>query len=241
MTQFIDVWKFSQNRIYAVNSEYEDIIFIRTDAQATDIHPFLIEIKDIDDDLKPPARRTGAGDAAQYSAYTFFKRFGSRAENDCLLFAEGMSINKFPYTYEDCQFREKITHRIFGDSDEENIDIAGEVRHFRECFERRNTSINPEIGECYVIMLCDYIPDGYIPYHVAYVIFKDGATNITIEANAGGRNKKPLFDIYSTDPARGTTFHETYRDVFLIQEKNPQRVIEPITTILEPIEKNHQK
>lgn len=231
-------WKFSENKKYAVNLEEEDVLFIRTDAvlSGEPLHPFLIEIENINDFLMPPSRE-------EYRAYTFFKRFRSRAENDCLLFAEGMTINKFPYMDETCQFREKITGTEFGDSDEKNIEIAGEVRAFREChgnIKNANISVNPEIGECYVIMVCEYIPNGYIPYHVAYVLFKDGTTNITIEANAGGNNKKPIFDIYSVGAGAGAgtsrpTFHETYKNIFVINAASPRHKIEPITCILEPI------
>ena len=38
---------------------------------------------------------------------------------------------------------------------------------------------------------------GICPYHVATVIFKDGYTNITIEADAGIKINKPVFDMYS--------------------------------------------
>jgi len=241
-------------------------LFIRDEGEeCSSPHPFLIEIKH--NDIPPPD--------GNYRAYTFFKRFGSRAENDCLLFAEGMSIHKFPYLNEECQFREKITRKDFGYSDEQNIEIAKEIeilrrlkrsencseisisqisehsenicemRNFREYYGGDDNNVNPSVGECYVIMLCDDIPDGYIPYHVSYVLFKDGNTNITIEANAGGRNKKPLFDIYQgiecpisaqspeTDDVKICTFHETYKDIFVI--KKAGRKIQPITTILEPV------
>ena len=36
------------------------------------------------------------------------------------------------------------------------------------------------------------------PYHVASVIFEDGETNITLEADAGKITQKPIFDMYST-------------------------------------------
>jgi hypothetical protein len=37
------------------------------------------------------------------------------------------------------------------------------------------------------------------PYHAAIVLFKDGNTNITSEADAGKSMKLPVFDMYSTD------------------------------------------
>ena len=43
------------------------------------------------------------------------------------------------------------------------------------------------------------VDTGICPYHAATVIFKDGNTNITIEADAGlDKIHKPIFDMYST-------------------------------------------
>ena len=39
---------------------------------------------------------------------------------------------------------------------------------------------------------------GVCPYHAATVIFKDGETNITLEADSGIKTQKPIFDMYST-------------------------------------------
>jgi len=41
------------------------------------------------------------------------------------------------------------------------------------------------------------VDSGTCPYHVATVVFKDGDTNITIEADAGIKLDKPIFDMYS--------------------------------------------
>ena len=41
------------------------------------------------------------------------------------------------------------------------------------------------------------VDSGTCPYHVATVVFKDGNTNITIEADAGIKLDKPIFDMYS--------------------------------------------
>ena len=51
------------------------------------------------------------------------------------------------------------------------------------------------------------INEDMCPYHVATVIFKDGKTNITVEADAGITNtNKAVFDMYSTNIFRYSFF-----------------------------------
>ena len=50
------------------------------------------------------------------------------------------------------------------------------------------------------------IDSGTCPYHAATVIFKDGDTNITIEADAGIKLDKPIFDMYSVSLFRHSFF-----------------------------------
>jgi hypothetical protein len=86
--------------------------------------------------------------------------------------------------------------------------------------ERNNTSeinenANPEIGESYAFVLKKLSHIGEAPYHIAHVLFKDGTTNITLEANAGDEAAtQPKFDMYDTELDSEYTFHEMTQDNF---------------------------
>jgi hypothetical protein len=127
--------------------------------------------------------------------------------NDCLQFAESLSIGEIGYAGRKCVLREKGSSLLFGYTDEQNIAIAtgrGSVL---------NESANPNLGESYAIVRHAVVA-GNAPYHIAYVMFKDGSTNVTLEADAGNVDlTHPVFDMYSTTDAK-ETFHRRYVDSF---------------------------
>ena len=108
------------------------------------------------------------------------------------------------YIDEEPILKEKTTGKIFGNTHEENIKIAKKVKKMYT-----NELANPEVGETYAIVRTREYEVGENPYHIAYVLFKDGTTNITLEANASGTLEYPVFDMYGS---RGDdelyTFHE---------------------------------
>ena len=123
--------------------------------------------------------------------------------NDCLQFAESLTLGEIGYKGTRCILKEKGSSLLFGYSDARNIDIAlrrGEIL---------NEKANPNIGESYAIVRHAVI-EGKAPYHIAYVMFKDGSTNITLEADAGDPTiQHPVFDMYSTNTPK-QSFHARY-------------------------------
>ena len=128
--------------------------------------------------------------------------------NDCLQFAESLTIGEPNYSGKKCILKNKSSGLVFGYSDANNIRIATTASAVL------NERANPEIGETYAIVR-QKVAVGYAPYHIAHVIFKDGNMNITVEADAGNPDlKQPVFDMYSTDPTSGGTFHDTYKKMY---------------------------
>lgn len=125
--------------------------------------------------------------------------------NDCLQFSESLTKNEVGYSGSKCILKEKYTKLAFGWSYDQNISIAASAA--------QNFKANPEVGESYAIVRTDG-KGGEVPYHIAYVIAKDGTTNITIEADAGNPDLRyPVFDMYDTaDPKK--TFHARYSKIY---------------------------
>lgn len=148
----------------------------------------------------PPLKFIRAGNIGKtpYNQFTYNQEFF----NDCLGFAEYLATGERSNTK--CLFREKTTDKLFGSSPLKNRKIA------REAFQDENA--NPLVGEAYSIVT--RIDTDEVPYHAAYVMFKDGTTNITLEADAGNEIlSRPMFDMYDTvDPKQ--TFHARYKDMY---------------------------
>lgn len=106
--------------------------------------------------------------------------------------------------------------------------------------ERNNTSeinenANPEIGESYAFVLKKLSHIGEAPYHIAHVLFKDGTTNITLEANAGDEDAThPKFDMYDTELGSEYTFHEITIDNFhkSYQTEEQKSIVKDYITIV---------
>lgn len=125
------------------------------------------------------------------------------AFNDCLQFAESISLlGRHGYSEDVCILQEKKSKSSFGESDEDNIDIA--VRNYQDY------DANPNIGEAYAVVKTK-LTSG-TPYHIALVIFKDGTSNITIEVDASVPISYPMFEIYDTQ-SKQDTFHSRYKSV----------------------------
>jgi len=91
------------------------------------------------------------------------------------------------------------TSKKFGKSDRDNSQIVSYTRNYGVKRHRlHNFTVNPDIGDAYSMVPYEIpVDSGTCPYHVATVVFKDGDTNITIEADAGIKLDKPIFDMYS--------------------------------------------
>jgi len=103
-----------------------------------------------------------------------------------------------------------------------------------------NERVNPEVGESYAYVLKNIKHKDEAPYHIAHVLFKDGTTNITLEANAGDKKaKQPKFDMYDSRIRSGATFHDETKRVFKESykiEKIPVEVDDYVTVLLEKIQ-----
>lgn len=166
--------------------------------------------------------------------YLCYKFVSKTFKNDCLQFAEGLTIDDTNYKGNECVLREKSSRLLFGDSDEQNMKIAHLVESKQT---EKNERVNPAIGESYAYVLKNIKHKNEAPYHIAHVLFKDGTTNITLEANAGDKNaKKPKFDMYDTRIKSGATFHDETKRVFREShkiEKIPVDVEDYVTVVLE--------
>lgn len=143
-----------------------------------------------------------------YFEYTFNKS-KYKYINDCLQFAEGLLINEPGYCEETPVSRPihknpSSKNYLIGDSDEQNIE-ASKDKDFQF-----DDMARPKIGQAFAIIRQKVVIDKH-PYHIAFVIAKDSDSIITIEADASDPSRtNPIFNIYSTNPSSGKTFHSSY-------------------------------
>jgi len=133
-------------------------------------------------------------------------------ENDCLKFAESMELAIFSGNMETVQNHLtseesdpvlciKDTEILFGNSDEENIEI------YKEPVLRDNDAI-PMPGESYAIVRREIMNSA--PYHIAFVLYCDDDVNVTLEAEAdAGKEYLPNFAFYDINSS-GYTFHRRW-------------------------------
>lgn len=146
-----------------------------------------------------------------YTKFSLNRQYEIKGErNDCLLFAERVSLNDLNYSKSASVFSVDLgrTSRKFGKSDRDNRQIVNHIRNYKIKHDRLyNFTVNPDIGDAYsMVPYATPIDSGVCPYHAATVIFKDGDTNITIEADAGIELNKPIFDMYSVSLFRHSFF-----------------------------------
>ena len=208
------IW--SENRNYLYDTYDNSILYIE---HSLPVASFLEILKKI----KVPKSYIEYHTDKIYNVCKFFGK--KRFKNDCLMFAECVTTGDFTYREDDSFLKEKTTGETFGNSDKENIQIAKTVSkdYYYDFY-----SVNPDIGESYAIISHD-IKDKKMPYHIAYVLAKDGISNITIEADSGDKLKLPKFGIYDVkfpetlSTRRGVktshvminnTFHDSYKKYF---------------------------
>lgn len=188
--------KFSPSGIYALDEKKPAVLYIQGESP----HPWL--------------RRT-AGKPVQYNGKTYspYQYFDTLEINDCLQFAEAMTSGIKNYADTKCVLREKGSRFDFGKSYASEINMSkgnSPTKTHPRFPEILNENANPEVGESYAIVRGKTI-QGEVPYHIAFVLVKDGDTNITIEADAGNPDlKMPVFDMYSPRD----TFHDRYKEMY---------------------------
>lgn len=189
----ISPWKFSENNKFAIHNNLQDILFIHSTVDKTNLHPWIVKTK-----VKPVKKG--------YDIYNINKEFTSE-QNDCLNFAESLTSKSWGYNKIACALKERKTNKVFGSSDEKNIILASDSENIL------NDTANPDVGEVYAIVRKKIIMNK-APYHIAYVVAKDGNTSITIEADAGDPQRKiPIFDMYTVGSST-YSFHSRYKDDF---------------------------
>jgi hypothetical protein len=177
----------SEKGNFLIFKSNEHILFITPDIQ---VHPWLIRYGN-----------QYVFNGRVYYPYIYNPQL--KFKNDCLQFAESLTLNVDGYEGAACILKEKTSNRVFGFNDERNIEVASQLGN------KLNQYADPEIGESYAIVR-HKVKVGKAPYHIAYVMFKDGLDNITIEADAGDlKRNHPVFDMYSVRYI-DKTFHKRY-------------------------------
>lgn len=185
-------WKFSQYGYFAVN-------------KGVRLRHYLFCILEIRDNFVVTRDPTMDREILGKPYYAHIYAHMSQFINDCLQFVEGLVIGEPSYRGERSMLRPLGSRIPFGQSDGRNMQVANMKRVIQ------NEHANPNIGEAYAIVRTGDLWDDVVPYHIAYVLAKDGNSNITIEADAGTKLRKPVFDIYSVISDSGETFHDRYK------------------------------
>lgn len=145
---------------------------------------------------------------------------------DCLQLSESFACGIKDYTDETSQWKEKITHREFGVSPEENIQILKKILEEKPYYQ--SEKVNPKVGEAFAIVdfeLRTRSSKRYpYPYHIGTVIAEDGDDRIVVETFAGKEDaidedgviverSKPVFAIYNISD-KPQTFFEKWRKFY---------------------------
>lgn len=137
-----------------------------------------------------------------------------RNENDCLKFAESISVandtlrkHMFDTLVRSdtspCVYKAKDTTLLFGASDTKNRNLLTKIH-------TTNHRAFPSPGEAYAIVRREIVA-GSAPYHIAYVLYTNNGVNITLEANADtGAEYYPRFGFYDMKH----TFHKVMSELY---------------------------
>ena len=218
--------KYSENKIFAVDTNDEHSIYI----MGSEVENQLKTNKFIKKYMKE--KRGKKLKDRTYKKYTTCitlrpsdDKKSHGLENDCLMLSEAITqqdFSTFNKNIAQLRVEDDDKKRLFGHSDKQNVSIAENI------ISKRNTkfftSLSPTINHSYVIIKREVSKkDKDCPYHAAAVIFKDGDSTITLEADAGNKKlRKPVFDIYSPDEKNGLkSFYNTYKNDYTIKGKIP--------------------
>ena len=221
-------YKFSQNKIFALKQPNPVDIFIHVDHIGTVrqqnpdfFDKFLSDTRTLRGEDHFTKNKKGE---IIYKKFTTTKSLEIKKDkNDCLKFAERLSLNDAEYDLDNSVFsvQSDKTKRRFGVSDKQNSEIVKYTKNYYiKKNPRHNIQVNPDIGDAYAMVPHEIPLDkGVCPYHAATVIFKDGETNITLEADAGIKSLKPIFDMYSTTLDKHTFYASHMPTYLLFDEK----------------------
>ncbi len=213
--------KQSMNKVYIVDPEDEEVLYIREDAlsEAKESNPFIFKQMN---EIRQSRRSQKFPGYAKFGNIIKFKEL----DNDCLLLSEGIITEDLSKpTMQKAKLRvQEDRGRLFGHSDKQNVQIAKDI--MKKTSEKEYKDLNPEIMEAYAILPVVLPKDtGVCPYHAATVILKGGDTNITWEAVSGISGiRKPVFDIYSTS-IPDKSFYTRYKDMYSVNGKAPAATI----------------
>ena len=205
-----DKYKISDNKIFLLKLPNPNEIFVNTtfisniEAQNPEFFKNMLLNRQTTRGLEESILKN-------YTKFSVNKQYEIKNEkNDCLLFAERVSLNDLKYSKSASVFSVDLgkTSKKFGKSDKDNSQIVSYTRTYAVKRDRlHNFTVDPDIGDAYSMVPYEIpVDSGTCPYHVATVIFKDGDTNITIEADAGIKLDKPIFDMYSVSLFRHSFF-----------------------------------
>jgi hypothetical protein len=214
-------FKISDNKIFLLKLPNPHSIYIKTTEITNISSQNPIFFKYLEPLAQPKTRNKVNSITNEYSQFEINKDFHIKGDkNDCLLFAEKVALGNPDYDDKSSVFKVESDKqkRRFGQSDKQNSAIVTYTRTYHiKKYPTHNDEVNPDIGDAYA-MVPHSIPidTGVCPYHAATVIFKDGTTNITIEADAGIKSNKPIFDMYSSSDYTKNFFtahKETYTQI----------------------------
>jgi hypothetical protein len=210
--------KYSENKIFAVDTNDDKCIYILKSEVENQLKTNKFIIKHLDDKRgKHPKLK----DYKKYTTNINLKKLG----NDCLMLTEALikqNLSKLDTKKAQLRAQDDNTKRLFGHSDQTNVSIATKIIAKRN--DKYFTSLSPNINQGYSIIKREVSDeDENCPYHAAAVIFKDGKSTVTLEADAGDKElDKPIFDLYSPIEGKGLkSFYNTYKDDYTYKGKIP--------------------
>ena len=228
-------FKISSNKVFLLKLPEPNRIFIKND----NIEKVKLQNPGFFKYLKPinlrSTRNKENSITQKYTEFEVLKDFDIKGKkNDCLLFAERVSLNDPNYSQKSCVFKVESDKqkRRFGQNDKTNSAIVSYTRnYYMKKQPNHNVEVNPDIGDAYAMVPYKIqIDKGVCPYHAATVIFKDGTTNITIEADAGVKTTKGIFDMYSTID-HSKTFYRTHMPTYIYSEKRVTSTSRPVVKL----------
>jgi hypothetical protein len=222
--------KISDNGLFFIdrNDSEEEFLYIRTDfaekheEQNDDGRMGIIILSSVGDSKIGLARYLEEAPVFvyddEYYKYNYVSQNTGQQgdfENDCLRFAETLAHGYAIGT--DCGFYVRDGDKddeyfIIGQDDYKNVELAMQFA--------LDEYANPTRRDCYFItQKIGYegdLAEGEegCPHHAGFVIFTDGKTRITMEADASADLMSPVFNMYSVLPDSGQTFHDAWRDQY---------------------------
>ena len=205
--------KYSENKIFAVDTEDFECIYIHKSEVENQLETNTF--------ISKYMKRKNGGNPKlnKYKKYTSTIDLTSIG-NDCLMLTEGIirkNLSKLSTEKAWLRAKDDDTQRLVGHSDTNNLKIAENLMTKKKYFNK----VLPEIGEGYIIIKREVDEnDSDCPYHAAAVIFKDGNSTVTLEADSGNESlEKPIFDIYTAKKRK--SFYDTYANDYEINRKKP--------------------